>query len=144
LFPKISRGNGRKGENPPKFPLLPQKQQHFRHILLVFDPNAQLRIDHGTALARYRHGPGDYLRMAPPINKLGVSKMRIVTTLAAAASIAALSTTAFAGGMADEVMEAPVVMEEPMAAPAASSISPTYIVVGVLAALLIAAAVAED
>ena len=71
--------------------------------------------------------------------------MRIATTLAAAASIAALSTTAFAGGLVDEVMEAPVVvMEEPMAEPAGSSISPTYLVLGVLAALLIAAAVAED
>ena len=70
--------------------------------------------------------------------------MRITTTLAAAASIAVLSTSAFAGGMSPEVMEAPVVMEEPMMAPAASSISPTYIVLGVLAALLIAAAVAEN
>ena len=71
--------------------------------------------------------------------------MRITTTLAAAASIAVLSTSAFAGGMADEVMEAPVVMEEPMMdAPAASSISPAYVVLGVLAALLIAAAVAEE
>jgi hypothetical protein len=70
--------------------------------------------------------------------------MRITTTLAAAASIAVLSTSAFAGGMSPEVMEAPVVMEEPMMAPKASSISPTYVVLGVLAALLIAAAVAED
>lgn len=69
--------------------------------------------------------------------------MRITKTLAAAASIAALSTGAFAGGMAPEIMEAPVVMEEPMAEPA-SSISPVYIVLGVLAALLIAAAVAEE
>lgn len=66
--------------------------------------------------------------------------MRITKTLAAAASIAVLSTSAFAGGMADEVMEAPVVMEEPVAAPAASSISPVFIVVGVLAALLLVAA----
>lgn len=68
--------------------------------------------------------------------------MRITTTVAAAASIAVLSTSAFAGGMAPEVMEPPVVMEEPMAEPA-SSVSPTYIVLGVLAALLIAAAVNE-
>lgn len=68
--------------------------------------------------------------------------MRITTTLAAAASVAVLSTSAFAGGLAPEVMEAPVVMVEP--APAASSISPTYIVLGVLAALLIAAAAAEE
>jgi hypothetical protein len=41
--------------------------------------------------------------------------------------------------MAEEVMEAPVVVAE-APAPAASSISPTYVVLGVLAALLIAAA----
>ena len=42
--------------------------------------------------------------------------------------------------LADEIVEAPVVVAEP--APAAtSSVSPTYIVLGVLAALLIAAAV---
>ena len=70
--------------------------------------------------------------------------MRITTTLAAAASIAALSTSAIAGGLSEEVMEAPIVMEEPMAEPATSSISPTYVVLGVLAALLIAAAVAES
>ena len=46
--------------------------------------------------------------------------------------------------MSDEVMEAPVVMVEPTPAEPASSISPTFIVIGVLAALLIAAAVAED
>jgi hypothetical protein len=68
--------------------------------------------------------------------------MRITTTVAAAASIAVLSTSAFAGGMAPEVMEPPVVVE-PMAEPT-SSVSPTYIVLGVLAALLIAAAVSES
>ena len=68
--------------------------------------------------------------------------MRITTTVAAAASIAVLSTSAFAGGMAPEVMEPPVVVE-PMAEPT-SSVSPTYIVLGVLAALLIAAAINES
>lgn len=68
--------------------------------------------------------------------------MRIATTLAAAASITAFSTAAMAGGMAPEVMEPPVVIEEP--AEPASSISPTFVVLGVLAALLIAAAVAEE
>ncbi len=60
------------------------------------------------------------------------------TALAAAIAISASST--FAGGLAPEIVEtAP--MEEIVAAPAGSSIDPTYIVVGVLAALLIAAAV---
>ena len=43
--------------------------------------------------------------------------MRITKTLAAAASIAALSTSAFAGGLSPEIMEVPEVMEEPMMAP---------------------------
>ena len=70
--------------------------------------------------------------------------MRFTTTLAAAAALAVSGVAATAGGMADEVMEAPVVMAEPAPAPAASSVSPTYVVLGVLAALLIAAAAAED
>ncbi len=58
-------------------------------------------------------------------------------------ALLASTSMAQAGGLADEIVEAPVVVaEEP--APAGSSISPTYIVLGVLAALLIAAAVAED
>ena len=70
--------------------------------------------------------------------------MRIFTTLAASAAIAAVSTSALAGGLSPEVMEAPVVIEEAVAAPAASSISPTWVVLGVLAALLIAANLPED
>ncbi len=69
--------------------------------------------------------------------------MRFTTTLAAAAALAVTGAAATAGGLADEIMEAPVVVAEPVA-PATSSISPTYVVLGVLAALLIAAAVAED
>jgi len=69
--------------------------------------------------------------------------MRVMTTSIAAAALLATGTLAQAGGLADEIMEAPVAMvEEP--APAGSSINPTYIVLGVLAALLIAAAVADD
>ncbi len=68
--------------------------------------------------------------------------MRLTTTLAVAAALAVSGVAATAGGLEPEVMEAPVVMVEP--APAASSVSPTYIVLGVLAALLIAAAVAES
>ena len=67
--------------------------------------------------------------------------MRITTTLAAAAALAVSGVAATAGGMADEVLETPVVVAGPAPAPAASSISPTYIVLGVLAALLSASAV---
>ena len=63
--------------------------------------------------------------------------MRLTTTLAAAA-LAVSAVAANAGGMAPATMEAPVVVVEP--APAGSSISSTYIVIGVLAALVIAAA----
>ncbi|WP_322891538.1 MULTISPECIES: hypothetical protein [unclassified Yoonia] len=68
--------------------------------------------------------------------------MRMTNILATAAAVAALSTTAFAGGLSPEVMEAPVVAVEP--APAGSSINPAFIVVGVLAALLIAASLDDD
>jgi len=68
--------------------------------------------------------------------------MRLTTTLAAAAALAVTGFAANAGGLAPEVMEAPVVVvDEP--APAGSSINSTYVIVGVLAALLIAAAVNE-
>lgn len=63
-------------------------------------------------------------------------------TTACAAAIALSATTAFAGGLSPEIVEA-VPMEE-VVAPAGPSINPTYIVVGVLAALLIAAAVSDD
>ena len=68
--------------------------------------------------------------------------MQKFTTLAAAASITFVATASFAGGLSDEIMEAPVEAVDVMEAPAGSSISPTFIIVGVLAALLIAAAVA--
>ncbi|MDB4111010.1 hypothetical protein N9824_00820 [bacterium] len=68
--------------------------------------------------------------------------MRITTTLAAAASIAVLSTSAFAGGMSEEVMEAPVVMEEMAPAPAGSGTA-GIIALGVLAAILLYAASEE-
>ena len=68
--------------------------------------------------------------------------MRLVSTLAASALLVS-ATAASAGGLAPEVMEAPVVVvEEP--APAGSSISGTYVILGILAALLIAAAVQDD
>lgn len=70
--------------------------------------------------------------------------MRFTTILAAAAALSVSGVAATAGGLSDEVMDAPIVMVEPAPAPAASSVSPTYVVLGVLAALLIAAAVAAE
>lgn len=69
--------------------------------------------------------------------------MRLTTTLAASAALAVSGFAANAGGMAPEVMEAPVVVvEEP--APAGTSVSPTWVILGVLAVLLIAAAANAD
>ena len=63
--------------------------------------------------------------------------MRLTTTLAAAAAIAVAGSAATAGGLAPEVMEAPVVVvEAPMAA--AGSINSGYVVLGLLAALVAA------
>jgi hypothetical protein len=70
--------------------------------------------------------------------------MNFLKIAVVATAITALSTASFAGGLANEIMEAPVVMEEEMMAPATGSISPTIIVVGVLAALLLAATLQED
>ena len=70
--------------------------------------------------------------------------MRFMVSTTAATALLLGSTAAHAGGLSDEIMEAPVVVEQPAPAPAGPSISPTYVVLGVLAALLIAAAVAED
>lgn len=69
--------------------------------------------------------------------------MRIMTTFTAAASVAVLATSTMAGGLADEIIEPPVdvmVAEEP----AGSSINPTFIVLGVLAALLLASTLEDD
>ena len=69
--------------------------------------------------------------------------MRLINTLAAATALAVTGFAANAGGLAPEVVEAPVVVvDEP--APAGSSVSSTYIIVGIVAALLIAAAVEAD
>ena len=69
--------------------------------------------------------------------------MRILTGLVAASALTLSASAVAAGGLAPEVMEAPVVVvEEP--APAGSSISGTYVILGILAALLIAAAVQDD
>lgn len=68
--------------------------------------------------------------------------MRLKTTIAAIALILS-GGAALAGGLSDEIMEAPVEVEEVMA-PAASSISPAIIVVGLLAALLLASSLSND
>ena len=66
--------------------------------------------------------------------------MRLTTTLATAAALAVSGFAANAGGPGPVVIEQPpVIIEEPQ--PAGSSISSTYVILGVLAALLIAAAV---
>ena len=62
---------------------------------------------------------------------------------ALAAAIAISATSVFAGGLSPEIVET-AVMEEVMVAPAGPSIDPTYIVIGVIAALLIATAVGDD
>lgn len=67
--------------------------------------------------------------------------MRNVTTIAAVAALSTVGFAAHAGQPEPAVMEPPIVVVEPDPEPAGSSISPTFIIVGVLAALLIAAAV---
>ena len=69
--------------------------------------------------------------------------MRLINTLAAATALAVTGFAANAGGLAPEIVEPEVVVvDEP--APAGSSVSSTYIIVGIVAALLIAAAVEAD
>jgi hypothetical protein len=69
--------------------------------------------------------------------------MRIMKTVTTAVSIIALGTASMAGGLSDEIMEAPVEVVDEMA-PATSSVKPIYIILGVLAAVAIGAALAED
>lgn len=65
----------------------------------------------------------------------------LTKTTAIAAIIAVSASSAFAGGLSDQIVETPVVEE---AVVAKSRINTTYVVVGILAALLIAAAVGQD
>ena len=48
-----------------------------------------------------------------------------------------------AGGLSDGIVEPPVEVVE-IEEPSGSSVNPTFVILGVLAALLVAAAVAED
>lgn len=69
--------------------------------------------------------------------------MRFATTLAAAAVLSTVGTATIAGSPAPAPMEPPVVIvDDPE--PAGTSINATYVIVGVLAALLIAAAANAD
>ena len=67
-----------------------------------------------------------------------------LTTLLSAPALCAAPVLVAAGGLADEIMEAPVAAVEPEVAPAGTSINPTFVILGVLAALLLAAALNED
>ena len=69
--------------------------------------------------------------------------MQILKNLTAATAIVALTTPAFAGGLSDQIMEAPVVVEEEMA-PAGSSLDPALIVLGILGLLLLGANLGDD
>lgn len=62
--------------------------------------------------------------------------MRLTTTLAAAAAIAVAGSAATAGGLAPQMMEAPVVVVDTPAP--AGSINPGFVVLGLLAALVAA------
>ena len=64
--------------------------------------------------------------------------MNMTKTLIAAAALAVTGAAATAGGLAPEVMEAPVVVVDTPAP--AGSINPGYVVLGLLAALVAASA----
>ena len=70
--------------------------------------------------------------------------MNVFKTFVASAAIASLASTSFAGGLANEIMEAPIAVEEEMMAPAGSSLDPSLIVLGILGLLLIGASIGED
>lgn len=75
--------------------------------------------------------------------KNGIS-MKSLRFVVATATMLCLSCAAMAGGLSPEIMEAPVLVEDEMAAPAASSVSPALIVLGVLGALLLATSLGDD
>ena len=70
--------------------------------------------------------------------------MRIFKSFVTATAISALATTSFAGGLANEIMEAPVAMEDEMIAAAGPSVDPTLIVLGILGLLLLGASSSDD
>ena len=96
-----------------------------------------LVFSHDPDLTNECGGPfGDRLNCA----LIWSTDMRLTTTLAAAAALAVSGFAANAGGMDEPVMAEPVMMPEPVVEPAGSSISPTWVIVGVLVALVAAAA----
>ena len=64
--------------------------------------------------------------------------MTTIKTLTAALAIASVASASFAGGLSDQIMEAPVVVEEEIAV-AGPSIDPALIVLGILGLLVIGA-----
>ena len=70
--------------------------------------------------------------------------MNITKTLITTVAATTLATASFAGGLSPEIMEAPVVVEDEMAAPAGTSVSPLLIVGGILAGVLIYSLLDED
>lgn len=70
-------------------------------------------------------------------------QMRIAKTLVTTTMISLLTLPAFAGGLSDQIMEAPVAAEEAMA-PAGSSVDPTLIVLGILGLLLLGASISDS
>ena len=65
--------------------------------------------------------------------------MRYLTATLGAAAMVTTGTLAQAGGLGNEIMEAPLVVGEQVLPPETSSVSPTLVVLGVLAALILAA-----
>lgn len=68
----------------------------------------------------------------------------IKTAIAAAVAIVVSGTTASAGGLADQIMEAPVVVEDPVEVAPASSVPGWLIPVALLAVVIGIAAIGED
>ncbi|WP_341366065.1 tail fiber domain-containing protein [Yoonia sp. BS5-3] len=69
--------------------------------------------------------------------------MRFTTSFLAASALLVTTSASQAGGLSDEIVEAPVEVME-VESPTGSSINGTYVIVGVVAALLLALALRED
>ena len=70
--------------------------------------------------------------------------MRIFKTIITATTVAAFATASVAGGLSDQIMEAPVAIEEEMMAAPAPSIDPTWIVLGIFGLLVLSASASGD
>ncbi|WP_333712415.1 hypothetical protein [Yoonia sp.] len=69
--------------------------------------------------------------------------MNFFKTMAAAVAITSVATVSLAGGLSDQIMEAPVIVEEEVAA-AGSSVDPAIIVLAILGLLVIGANLGGD